>query len=130
MTAPGGKSPPMAEGAVRKAVCDFFLDLNQGRFRSAYDSMSVAYKMRVERKAFFEKHPALRNVAMISQFGQPEFRSMKIRKLTKDNVHECDCVSEDKSKGKITFVSTTLRLVQEDGAIKIDDFAEIKATQP
>ena len=40
----GGKSPPVAEEAVKIAVIDFFVDLNQGRFRNAYDSMSVAYK--------------------------------------------------------------------------------------
>src|SRR3954464_2479680 len=42
------KSAAAAEEAVRKAASDFYLDLSQSRFRSAYDSMSAAYKMRSE----------------------------------------------------------------------------------
>lgn len=124
----GGKSSPVAEEAVSKAARDFFLDLSQSKFRSAYEMMSVGYKMRVERKAFdefLEKHPGPMNVARDNGFGQPEYQPIKIRKLAKDNAYECDCQTSY-IKGAVYISNFTLRLVHEEGAWKIDDFLEIK----
>jgi hypothetical protein len=122
-----GKSPPAAEEAVRKVVCDFFVDLNQARDRSAYEFMSDPYRKRVDRKGFnefMEKHPALRGVVNFGNPLLPQFRLIKIRKLAKDNVYECDSTGFHDSTGVEAIF--TLRVVQEAGAWKIDDFVELK----
>lgn len=120
------KSAAAAEEAVRKAASDFYLDLSQGRLRSVYDSMSAAYKSRNECKAFdefVEKHPGLKGVHRDDGFGRYA-APLKIRKLAKDNVFECDCQTSYIGG----YINITLRLVHEDGAWKVDDFVDIKDT--
>lgn len=121
------KSAVAAKEAVRKAASDFYLDLSQGRLRSAYDSMSAAYKMRNERKAFdefIEKHPGLKGVHRDDGFGRYA-APLEIGKLAKDNVFECEC----RTAYIGGFINITLRLVHEDGGWKVDDFVEIKDTR-
>jgi hypothetical protein len=125
-----GKSPAIVEEAVRKVVCEFFLDLSKARDRSAYEFMSDAYKKRVDRKGFdefMEQHPALRGVAETdASVLQPRFSEIKVRKLAKDNIYECDSHGFGKGEGRSIIEDFTLRVVEEAGTWKIDDFVEIK----
>ena len=116
----------LAEDAVAKIASDFFLDLSKNRLRSAYDYMSADYKKRVERKAFddfIEKHPGLASFARDDGFGRPQTGPLKVRKA-KDNAFECDCKTSY-IRGGVYISTFSVRLVQEEGAWKIDDFLEI-----
>jgi hypothetical protein len=48
--------------------------------------------------------------------------SYKFRKLGKDNAYECDIVIPDVGGPS----NMTVRLIEEEGAWKIDDFVELK----
>jgi hypothetical protein len=116
------KLPQAAEAKLKKALDDFFEDFRKGRLRSAYGSMSQAYQKRTERgafDAFLEMHKSLMQKA-----GRPgsDAPSYKFRKLAKDNAYECDIVMPDVGGPS----NMTARLIEEDGAWKIDDFVELK----
>jgi hypothetical protein len=117
------KSPANPEEAVRKAVQAFLSELASLFPRSAYESMSAAFKMRVDRTAFeqfIEQHHGL-----TAGVQEGAFCPMKIRKLDKDNIYECDCITSH-LKGNVFVCHFTLRLVQDDGAWKIDELVEYK----
>jgi hypothetical protein len=119
----GGKPDQLAPDtveSVRTAVLEFFGDLYGNRLRSAYDSMSVAYKGRESRQnfdQFIAQHPSLRE-ASGGVVLQKEY--YKVRKLGKDDVYECDCPSAAGSN------LVTLRPIREKGAWRIDEFVEFK----
>jgi hypothetical protein len=111
--------PQAAEAKLKKALDDFFEDFNKGRLRSAYHSMSQPYQKRKERGAF-DAFMATHKSLMLKACN--EFtRTYKFRKLAKDNAYECDIVIADVGGPS----NMTVRLIEEEGAWKIDDFVEL-----
>jgi cell division protein FtsB len=114
--------PQAAEAKLQKAVKDFFEDFDHGRLRSAYGSMSQAYQKRTKRAAFdafMKMHKSLMLKAARGGFDAPRY---KFRKLAKDNAFECDVVMPDEGGPS----NMTVRLIEEEGAWKLDDFVELK----
>ena len=122
--------PANYEKAIRKAVKEFFGDLDNGSFRGAYNSMSLAYQKRTDLKSFdqfIEKNPGLKLGANhISRMDGVTGVVCKVRKLAKDNVYECDIATNGEYTNYRRNINITLRVVQEEGCWKIDDFVEVK----
>jgi hypothetical protein len=117
---PSVATPSAPEAALK----EFFSDLHRGRNASAYATMSVAYRKQTDRAAFdtfIEKNPVLRN-NLNAFFHQG---ACKFRKLANDKTFECDFIGQAILDDR-PFVNIVLRVVEDDGAWKIDDFVEIK----
>ncbi len=120
------KSAAAGADAVRKAAQEFFDDLNAGRLVSAYQSMSAAYRKRMNRGSFdqfIEKHPGLK-------FGGTQVNGIaplyKVRKLSKESAYECDYATTKLNIPVDRAVNVTLRLIDEQGRWTVDDFVEIR----
>jgi hypothetical protein len=90
--------------------------------------MSAAYGQRVDRKGFdlfIEKHPGLKvggtNVSGIAPL-------YKVRKLSKENSYECDYATLKVSTPD-RAINVTLRLIEEEGRWKVDEFVEVKESK-
>ena len=123
-------SPANYEETIRKAVKEFFGDLDNGSLRGAYNAMSLAYQKRTDLKAFeqfIEKNAGLKLGANhISRMDGVTGIVCKARKLAKDNVYECDIATNGEYTNYRRNINITLRVVQEEGRWKIDDFVEVK----
>jgi hypothetical protein len=113
---------------VRKSAREFFDDLNAGRFVSAYQSMSAAYRKRVDRKGFdqfIEKHPGLKVGGTSVNGPAPLY---KVRKLAKDNSYKCDYATLKVSTPD-RAINITLRLMEEERRWTVDEFVEVKESK-
>jgi hypothetical protein len=112
---------PQAEHAkLKKALDDFFEDFNRERLRSAYHSLSQSYQKRTKRRTF-DAFMATHRSLMLKACNQFR-RDYKFRKLAKDNAYECDIVIADEGGPS----NMTVRLIEDEGAWKLDDFVELK----
>lgn len=124
----GNESPAGAEATVTKAVQDFFADLHNGFYRNAYQSMSLAYQKRTDYEAFeqfLEINPALRD----GGGNWTENGNYKARKLGNENAYECEFATLALGRMDWRQIKITMRLVEEEGRWKIDDFVEVKDTK-
>jgi len=127
------KSPDDSEEAVRKSVREFFGDLAKGFVRSAYDLTSLAYQKRTDLKSFeqFLAHHRALQVGAANLSDSPLFEgdtSSKVRRLAKGNAYECDMVTSAQDGISLVRINITLRLIEEEGRWKIDDFVEVKSS--
>ncbi len=113
--------PQAAEVKLKKALDHFFEDFDKGRLRSAYRSMSQPYQKRTKRSAF-DAFIATHKSLLLKACRESFRREYKFRKLAKDNGYECDIVIPDIGGPS----NMTVRLIEEKGTWKIDDFVELK----
>jgi cell division protein FtsB len=117
------KSPNLTEAKqLEQAIEAFRGDLIKDRLTSAYNFLSARRQKRMDRKAFnafIKKHPLLKARLFLTEY--------KFRKLPKEvaaNGYECYVLCSGGTADPV--LNMTLRLVQEGGDWKLDEFVEIK----